>query len=428
MHHPAKRRLPQGDWRRFLLHLSVLGVLLVMTLFSYQIWQDERFLASQLLARGRTVVEGLTLARHWNAAHGGVYVKQGREATPNPYLHLPDLVTAGGEVLRPVHPAEMTRQLSVFARDQRLFTFHLFSDRPVNPDNAATEFELEAMRAFREGAEEVHRYEGPRENVFVYAAPLRMEAACLPCHRQQGYREGDIRGGVSVRYEVNDAAQVYRRHKNWALGLGAGAAVVFLAAVNLLVWRLGASVSKAQAKLEDLAMRDELTGLFNRRYFFERLDEELKRSGRHGRPLALAMIDLDHFKQINDRHGHWTGDRVLRRAAKLIRENCRAHDTAARYGGEEFALILPETDQAGALALAEKLRAAVEAGGFEVGGGGRLTLTISLGLVCLGGGEGRGRDVDTVINRADRALYRAKEEGRNRAVLSETQDANLRQT
>jgi diguanylate cyclase (GGDEF)-like protein len=422
MHHPAqRRRLPQGDWRGFLLHLSVLGVLLVIALFSYLIWRDQLFLEYQLLARGRAVVEGLTLVRHWNATHGGIYVKSGQEDAPNPYLHLPDLVTAEGEVLRPVHPAELTRQLSSFARDQRLFTFHLFSDRPVNPKNAADGFELEAISAFHEGRAETHRYEGEAENVFVYAAPLRMEAACLPCHQQQGYKEGDIRGGVSVRYEVHETAQLYRRHKTWALGLGAAAAAVFLVTVNLLVWRLGGSVSKAQAKLEELAMRDELTGLHNRRYFFERLGEELGRARRHARPLALAMIDLDHFKLVNDQHGHWAGDRVLRRVAKLILENSRAHDTVARYGGEEMALILPETDQAGALALAEKLRAAVEAREFDIGRNEPIRLTISLGLVCLDTAGRENGDVDSAIKRADQALYRAKEAGRNRTALFEAQ-------
>jgi diguanylate cyclase (GGDEF)-like protein len=423
MHHHVKARLPQGDWRRFLLHLSVLGVLLVMGLFSYFIWRDQIFLEYQLLARGRAVVEGLTLIRHWNASHGGIYVKGGPDFPANPYLHLPDLVTDQGEVLRPVHPAEMTRQLSAFARDQRLFTFHLFSDRPVNPQNTAESFELEAIQAFRQGRDEVARHEGPDEGNFVYVAPLRMEAACLPCHQQQGYKEGDIRGGVSVRYEVGEAAQVYRRHKTWALGLGAAAAVIFLVAVNLLVWRLGRSVGKAQAKLEEQAMRDELTGLANRRHFYERLGQELKRARRHSRPLALAMIDLDHFKQVNDEFGHWAGDRVLRRAAKLIQEQCRAHDTVARYGGEEFTVILPETGREGALALAEKLRAAVEAQEFKIGPEKPLRLTISLGLVSLEGAEQNEHDVDAVINRADLALYQAKEAGRNRTALFAAQEA-----
>ena len=166
------------------------------------------------------------------------------------------------------------------------------------------------------------------------------------------------------------------------------------------------------AVLLDQSIRDPLTGLNNRRSTLEELQTRFDLSQRHQRPLAVIMCDLDHFKRINDTLGHGAGDRVLEQFGERVRSNLRNTDLAGRIGGEEFLLVLPETDMAGALLLAERLLAATGQLPFDVGSEG-LTLTCSIGVAQRLGGD---RDGGALLARADSALYAAKAAGRNRVV------------
>ena len=162
------------------------------------------------------------------------------------------------------------------------------------------------------------------------------------------------------------------------------------------------------ARLFELARIDSLTGLARRDVFDGRLREEMTRSARTGRPYAVAMADVDHFKRINDQYGHRAGDRVLQEIARVLTEQSRALDVVARYGGEEFVILLPETGRAAAALAAEKLRAAVENAPVAVNGA-RLRVTVSIGVAASAGGDA-GEDL---VARADAALYLAKRGGRN---------------
>jgi two-component system cell cycle response regulator len=166
------------------------------------------------------------------------------------------------------------------------------------------------------------------------------------------------------------------------------------------------------ARLERLAHTDPLTQLLNRRALTDRLQQEMERAMRYDATLALLMVDLDHFKAVNDTHGHLVGDDVLRDVARLLRETIRTTDVAARYGGEEFLVLLPETDDGGAEAFAERIRVAVEAHPFEGSGGAALRLTASLGVAVFP--APRVVTAEDLLVRADAALYRAKADGRNR--------------
>jgi diguanylate cyclase (GGDEF)-like protein/PAS domain S-box-containing protein len=166
-----------------------------------------------------------------------------------------------------------------------------------------------------------------------------------------------------------------------------------------------------EANLQKLAGTDPLTGLANRARFSALAADEIRRAQRYGRPLAVVMLDIDYFKGINDTYGHGVGDMALQAFAGLCRGMVREPDLVARLGGEEFALLLPETDRAGGLALAERLRAAVAAMRLaEL----PLAMTVSAGVADVGPGEDA---VDAALARADEALYEAKRAGRNRSVL-----------
>jgi len=169
-------------------------------------------------------------------------------------------------------------------------------------------------------------------------------------------------------------------------------------------------------RLEAMSVTDDLTGMYTRRYFFDRCEEYLRAARRHGLPLSLMMIDIDHFKRVNDEFGHQMGDKVLREVASLVHGALRASDICARYGGEEFVILLPYTEEGEALTLAHRLLETVSCHLFPVREDiGRIT--ISVGLSCLDMDHPVG--VEALISRADGALYRAKREGRNRVCVAE---------
>ncbi|OGX41776.1 MAG: hypothetical protein A3F87_02775 [Omnitrophica WOR_2 bacterium RIFCSPLOWO2_12_FULL_51_24] len=165
-------------------------------------------------------------------------------------------------------------------------------------------------------------------------------------------------------------------------------------------------------RIQELAITDGLTGLYVRRHFIERLNEELTRCKKHGLELSLLMIDLDHFKQCNDTHGHLVGDIALKEIAKIMREYVRQVDLVGRYGGEEFVIALPDTDKKSAMNVAERMRMSVEKHKFRAYDE-TIAMTISVGAANF---PENGEDVVKLIDRADQALYKAKAEGRNRAV------------
>ncbi len=170
-------------------------------------------------------------------------------------------------------------------------------------------------------------------------------------------------------------------------------------------------LQRTKEELRQLAITDGLTSLYNYRYFRDQLLQELKRAQRHSLKVAVVMIDIDHFKQYNDKNGHPAGDVVLKDIARLLRDNIRNIDLAARYGGEEFSLILIETDKPSAKIVSEKIRKLVEDYGFAYESSqpdGKLT--ISSGDATF---PEDGEDFDTLVSKADQRLYRAKEAGRN---------------
>lgn len=167
------------------------------------------------------------------------------------------------------------------------------------------------------------------------------------------------------------------------------------------------------AELQKMAVTDGLTGLYNHRYFKERLYAEFARINRIPEPLSLLFIDIDLFKCINDSHGHLAGDEILQGVAQVIKNNVREIDFLARYGGEEFSVILPGTDREGARKMAERLRQAVAEKSFQVGWK-ELKVTVSVGAATY---PDDAADKEDLLDKADQALFHAKKQGRNRSSL-----------
>jgi diguanylate cyclase (GGDEF)-like protein len=163
---------------------------------------------------------------------------------------------------------------------------------------------------------------------------------------------------------------------------------------------------RANKRLEELSITDDLTGIYNRRNFYEKLSQEIARAGRHKRPLSLLMFDVDHFKSYNDTHGHLAGNRILERVGRIISEETREVDFGFRYGGDEFTVILPETSKENAMVVAERIRKAFEKCKFD-----ETTLSIGIAQYDLQS------DLDTIIRNADEAMYKAKNQGGNKIEI-----------
>lgn len=177
--------------------------------------------------------------------------------------------------------------------------------------------------------------------------------------------------------------------------------------------RLNREMRLAVKKMTEMSTRDELTGLYNRRYFMEVLEREMKGAERYGRELALCLMDLDFFKRINDTHGHPAGDEVLRQTARLLREFSRESDIPCRYGGEEFAVVITDTSMGNARLFCDRFREKLENHVIEYQG---ISLRVTVSIGVAGYCPASGQSITTFLSQTDKALYSAKEQGRNRVI------------
>ena len=192
--------------------------------------------------------------------------------------------------------------------------------------------------------------------------------------------------------------------------------IFFVLLVCFLAYRTTKELKRV-VELEQETITDPLMGIFNRRFLDRRLHEELVRAKRHGLELSLMLLDIDHFKRVNDTWGHQNGDIVLKHLAQLLTNTLRQTDLVARFGGEEVVILLPHTPKAETAALAERIRRTVEQTPVLISAGDdgyhELRITVSIGVSCLFSEEDGACDI---LERADKALYQAKEAGRNRVV------------
>jgi len=215
----------------------------------------------------------------------------------------------------------------------------------------------------------------------------------------------------------NPAHSELSTHPGLYLYMLIGTSTVF-AIFGLLIGRQEGRLLEANQRLEELAITDPLTGLHNVGYFHARLAEEHAEAERTGRPLAVAILDLDHFKRVNDEHGHLVGDDVLVNTARAIRSVTRQGETEARLGGEEFGLLLPDSTGAEALEVAERVRRAIGATSTPLAGDGKRDLRITASAGVASTSEFPGATIEELLVAADEALYRSKAEGRNRARVA----------
>ena len=220
-------------------------------------------------------------------------------------------------------------------------------------------------------------------------------AAVIACYMIMAY-DNNTDGMASLSY--------------WGRTFALIAPVVLVAYITTM---LSADIRFAIAKIKRVSDTDELTGVYNMRAFSAILKRSFQQSIRHTHPLSIVMIDADNLKSINDTHGHEAGDKLLKHLIRTFADELRQTDVLARYGGDEFTILLPETGRTGAAEVAERIRKSVEDSRFDVRGGLDLRTTISLGIASY---PEDGSNVEIIVEKADKALYRAKREGRNRVA------------
>ena len=399
----------------FMVQLSLVVAVFVVGLYLGVYLRDQRLIEQQILNSARAHFQNIVLTRMWNASHGGVYVEKKKGVETNPYLENPEIVTRDGRILTLRNPAMMTREISELADLYGHFKYSITSLLPLNPENEPDNFERGALESFEEGEEESTAEEVSNgKTLFRYMAPLETTSDCLPCHAKQGYQVGDVRGGISVTIDISHVKATMAQSQAIIFGLIVGSAVLVICIFCIFTFRLMRRLQAAQKELAQLAVTDELTGLFNRRYFFGRLDEEIDRVSRYGSNMSLIMIDIDYFKNVNDQYGHPIGDVVLSEVARLLSANIRTSDIIARYGGEEFAIMIPSMGVNEASRAADKLRTVIEVNDIMLEGP-AIKVTISAGVADYATVKSeKGSHKDALVREADRALYRAKAEGRNR--------------
>jgi diguanylate cyclase (GGDEF)-like protein len=401
-------------FKRFFLSASLVIGLCVSAIFLGLALRSETLIREQMLSQARAHFNSIVLTRRWSAQHGGVYVLKRPGMQSNPYLENPDLKAADGRVLTLKNPALMTREISELAKREDLSNFRITSLRPLNPNNTPDPFEAQALTSFEAGQKESVLMEDKADGARMrYMAPLLVEQPCLACHAKQGYSVGQVRGGISVSFNI-DALNKALRQNNLAI---TGLSVATVALLLLTLWfffrQMRQRLEEVRAQLRHMATTDALTGISNRGSLMNRFSEGFARQRRHLALLGCLMIDVDHFKTVNDRFGHPKGDVVLRELAAIINGTLRQYDTFGRYGGEEFLMVLDGVDGQRLAEIAERTRAVVEEK-LAAQSGLAEPVTISLGGTLVAPED---QTIDDVIRRADEALYLAKNQGRNRAVL-----------
>ena len=407
------------DARVFFISISLV-VIFFLAFISFTRYQTvNELLIRTMQHEAESYASLIILTRHWSASYGGVYVMKQPGDSSNPYLEQmgikADIRTTDGRTLTLKSPAVMIHEISELASGGEVARFHMVSMKPVNPVNQPDAFEKDALEKFERNSPPLWAIDqSAKKPVFRFVQPVKVERSCLACHERQGYREGDIRGAVSIMTPAAELLRLMRQNARQKVIDFLAASGLLLAILYFLTWKLFVRLDEVQRRLKHIAITDELTGLRNRRYIMEQLEKEYQRAVRSGTPLSLMILDIDHFKVINDQHGHLFGDEVLKAVAHVMEQTLRAYDLLGRIGGEEFLIASPGSSLDDAASLAERIREKIKLLRFDAQPH-EISVTISAGVTSLGEQDGR---MNSLLIRADEALYLAKKRGRDRVVMT----------
>lgn len=430
---------------------------------------EQADIERMLLKQAQSMFHHVNDMRHWSSGLGGVYVfkKEGMEV--NPYLDKarpaagdapvePVITDSKGRELILKDPALMAREVAASSKRDGHIIYHMSSLNPINPGNLPNDFEKRALTAFGEGRQELFSLlKRDEKYYFQYMGAVKTEKSCLKCHGFQGYRVGDVRGGISIEIPADEELAHLAEHRRYYIFYTLFAFFTIVMAIficlRLYVFRplarlvefsealeedgdtlvaeesrdemsqLVSALNDARKRIRshehDLKRKNEaldharrvdpLTRAFNRQHFLLEAPTILARAEREKTPTSILMIDIDLFKEINDRHGHIIGDKVLKGVVKLLKGEIRSYDLLVRHGGEEFLVLMPNTDNSMAIDVAERIRRRVASACFEVEEDICVKSTVSIGVYTTSE-----QDIRKMLWKADEAMYQAKKGGRNR--------------
>lgn len=408
------------DVRIFLFALCLIISIFVGSIFYALYNRTTELLTARVQEQAVSYANLIRHTKNWNYHYQGVYVEKLPGVNSNRYLLKlginPDIETRDGRVFTIRNHAIMVDEISNQTKLHDGISFRVVAMKPLSEKNQPDTTELKALNAFSTGAKNFSCFElsKSKESLYRHLIPLYVENDCIHCHRTQQYKPGEIIGAISITVPVSQLMHEIRSNRLLILVSAILTIGLMIGIINFLTWRLVIQLSEAQKSLKLLASTDDLTGVRNRRQIMQRFEEEFERAIRLKEPLCIIIIDIDHFKVINDTYGHPSGDKVLKKVSMQMSENLRSYDILGRIGGEEFLIVSPGSSVDDAVALAERLLATVRSTKFSEAGA-EFSITISAGVASLLSSE---KSVDDFIKRADIALYRAKQEGRDRVEVS----------
>ena len=426
--------------KNFLIYFIV-TIIFFFTLFILKYINDSKndyqIISEKILfQQASTLFNNIVTMRKWSSDHGAVYVKAHEGIEPNPYLLNNHDYTKNNELLIKINPAWMTRQISELSNQREKFYFKITSLNPINPKNLPDEFEKFALEELKKDKNKEF-YTRIQNDKYNLMGSLKVESSCLECHKTQGYKIGDVIGGLRTSVPIDnylENLEIVESKSNVLYLITIFTSILFILIIsftinsiyerelNILtlnktlerkVNRRTKELRDANKKLLEISNIDYLTNIPNRRYFFEAGSKSFYLAKREEKNLSIICIDIDYFKKINDTYGHNIGDEILKLLANTMAKIVRKSDILARTGGEEFTILLNNMNGRNAFVFAEKLRNNIENLTYT-NNDIKIKLTISLGISQMKKDD---ENLDSIIIRADKALYLAKEENRNKSVI-----------
>jgi diguanylate cyclase (GGDEF)-like protein len=320
-----------------------------------------------------------------------------------------DIMTSNFLSLTLINTPSMTRQVNELNIAMHKVQGHITSLNPIRPENRPDSWETKALKTFERGTKETGSIEMVSgKEFFRFMRPLVTEKSCLKCHAAQGYKEGDIRGGISVSIPM-EPLRTIERSRMAQLSLAHG----FLWLIGMIgivggtrrLWKQTLLREKLEEELLSLSINDPLTGLHNRRGFLSLAEQQLKLSDRTKQGVQLYFADLDELKWINDTLGHVEGDNALIEAANILKETFRTSDIIARLGGDEFAVLAIDTTEADYEIFTARMQSLFETRNNQENR--RYRLSISVGSSYYD--PKNPCSLDDLISRADKLMYEQKQ-------------------
>lgn len=411
-------RFHSSQLKSFLITLCVVISVFIAFIFIFLDNQTSRLMQQRVREQAIAYLDLINHTKKWNFDYGGVYVVKKNGVSSNGYLENlglnPDISGSDGRILTIRNHAIMASEISRRSEKADGVKFRIISRKPLAPVNApADSFERTGLdRLGSASVEYTQMIDGGTPPMYRFMSPLFAEAGCLGCHRGTGLRPGDVLGAVSISIPIQDLINE-KQHTRLIILLSAVSLISLLVAITyFLTFRLAVDLDTAQIQLKRMALTDELTGLNNRRQVMARLTEEFQRAVRREETLSIVSLDIDHFKRINDTHGHPVGDIVLKQVAQRLQASVRPYDTVGRVGGEEFIIIAPDTDSEEVKRLAERILQFIRQAPVTVESK-KIPFSASAGIAVL---QPDDATIDDILRRADRHLYEAKAAGRDRVA------------